>query len=161
MREVNVLNLPDFYPNVCIRCGIGSPQRIYYIDLGLNLDFYFNPKQEGNIYFCNECWESLVTSVSDKIQLHLHDTFPWQGQGYIKPTYDDTEVLIERRSETTRSLSDGTITTFNPITTIDDSVPNFGDPDSDGSAETIEPAVLDDEDESVRDFRGFFGQRTE
>lgn len=162
MLPVQVFARAPFPPHICVKCG--SQNRQYLIDLGINLEVYYNPAVYGNagyegaIYICNECWDSLVVSVSREIQMFLHGTMPWEkGE---EPTYQNTEELIDgpiRLPE--RSNDDSTDTDANDPGTEsnsedsepDDSQPTDGDPELDSSE------INGEERDGITDFRGFFG----
>lgn len=62
VRPVYLVEVPPFPPYVCIRCGLGNGDndRLYFIDLGIDLHMHFNPLVDGNIYYCNECFGNLI-----------------------------------------------------------------------------------------------------
>ena len=150
MRPVTVMAKPTFNPYVCVNCGVGGPPRLWFIEFGINLDLYFNPVNEGNVYYCNECWEDLARQVAKNIQIFLHDTMPWTGNGFIRPTYQKKEELIESR------IYDYPIATIDPITTRHDQESDRDAPRSESADSTSESSSVTGEDSDVLEFRDFF-----
>lgn len=105
-RPVQLHLQPPFYPKVCIRCGCGTGQREYFIDLGLNLSGYFNPMNEGDIYYCNECVKNLLVDISRLIAKREEETAPWAGDARADITYSWESQIdlssIEAEIERTR-----------------------------------------------------------
>lgn len=87
-----ILDRPNFPPYICIACGTGGgPHRKWFLSLNLPLDNYFNPVNEGNVFYCNECWSNLVAEVSRDVQ-----TFVIGHEAYIgvPATFDNQDDLI-------------------------------------------------------------------
>src|SRR5215510_9861305 len=144
-----ILERPNFPPYVCISCGLGN-NRGWFVSLNLPLDTYFNPVNEGNVFFCNECWENLVVDVSKAVHIFAQNHEPWYGGEYIKPQYENKKELVEEVSFGGTSTSP---TIHSPTT-----VGSEPEPESDDSEP--ESPVTDDEGEPVSEFRVFFGDGT-
>lgn len=151
-----ILEKPNFPPNVCLTCGVGYGRK-WFVSLDFPLDNYFNPVVEGKIFQCNECWESLATEVAKEAQKFLIGQAPWEEGDYIQPTYDNEEELLkvvnfsgeqprEPRTDSHPSGYNQPTELSNPEPTRSDSEPDTTDNDED--------------DDTVREFRVFFGDDT-
>jgi len=131
MREPLISRNPIFYPGVCVACGVQSNRR-WYVDIGVELDYHFNPMNEGNILFCNECWNALVKSVNRGVK-----TFVESNKGTLKVNTPEKE-------------NDGT-TGSNPTPIGDDSEPERND-------QVSEPSVSESksDDSELSSFRAHF-----
>lgn len=87
MRPVTIMEKPTFHPYVCISCGLGGPPREWFVDIGIDLDAYFNPVLNGTVYFCNECWNSVHVNVSRQMQQWQKEHEAWSGIDSVEPTY--------------------------------------------------------------------------
>ena len=143
---VDVLTRPNFPPYVCLLCGAGSGRK-WFADLGLPIENYFNPVNNGACYVCDECWDGLSVTIAQKVQVLLVGTEPWQGR--VEPTYDDT-TDIEETNGSGPGIPDPSATGTDPVDAADDQ-------DADRSDDEPESDDSDPESESVREFRGFFG----
>lgn len=94
-----VLQKPNFSPYVCYVCGVNDERRKWYVDLQLPVEHYLNPVNDGAIYLCNECWESLAVSVAKQAQEFLFGLEPWSIGEYVEPTYDNETVLKVKHVE--------------------------------------------------------------
>lgn len=101
-RPVQLHLQPPFYPKVCIRCGCGTGQREFFVDLGLNLTGYFNPMHEGDIYYCNECVRNLVVDIDRLLTKREEETAPWSAGADVTYSWENqvdlsgVEAEIER-----------------------------------------------------------------
>lgn len=144
MRDVNLQQQPVFYPNVCVRCGCGTGQREYFIDLGLDLSKLFDPLHEGNVYYCNECAKNLVTDLNRIIAKWDAEHSPWESELRVSSTYswsDGGSGPITVNADTNDSDAES-----------NDSTTESSEPDVAESVAVPEPAVHDvSTDESERD----------
>jgi hypothetical protein len=156
---VIILEKPNFPPYVCIVCWVGDDRRRWYIDTQFALDHYFNPVNDGAVYVCNECWDSLVREVASQLQKMTFSEPSYEG---IPATYNNqspllTEVTVGTRPEPTgddeRTVSDSPDEGSNNSPATDDQLVESLSFDSDNSTD-------DDEDSDVRKLRGFFGAST-
>lgn len=115
MNPVQLWPAPHYHPYVCIRCGCGAGQRTYFIDLGLNLSGYFNPMNEGSIYYCDQCASNLIGDINREVAKWHHDHSPWDSPDRVEASYtwqDSIDVSeIEKQIE-----HRGTTLTGNPET---------------------------------------------
>lgn len=139
-----ILDKPNFPPYVCVQCGM-SQDRKWFVSLALPLDHYFNPVNEGNIFFCNSCWESLATSVAKEAQRFLIGQDPWEG---VKPTYENKTNLVEGVEFGTRKAHLSLAVDDRPAEPSD-TVSEHNDPEP-------ESTDTDAETEPLREFRIFF-----
>lgn len=93
MNPLSLWETPHYFPNVCIRCGCGTGQREYFIDLGISLVGYFNPMQEGNIYYCDQCVPGLITDINREISKWNKEHSPWDSSDREEATYTWQEEL--------------------------------------------------------------------
>jgi len=154
-----VLKKPNYPPYVCIVCGLGSGRK-WFVDLQLAIDNYFNPVNDGAIYLCNECWDSILRAVGQQAQVLMLGQEPWESQ--VEITYAAEGELITAAplrgvgSQQGQDLNNGTGLPsegpgeLNFATTGDDSTSTntTSEPNTD-TATTTEP---------VREFREFFGK---
>lgn len=145
-----ILEKPNFPPYVCIVCWVGDDRRRWYIDTQFALDHYFNPVNDGAVYVCNECWDSLVREVASQLQKMSFSEPSYEG---VPATYNNqspllTEVIVGRPNE--RAIPDSTDEGSNSSPATDDQFAESLSFDSDNSTD-------DDEDPDVRKLRGFFG----
>lgn len=141
------LEKPNFPPYVCITCGVGTGRK-WFVSLDFPLDNYFNPVNEGIIFQCNECWESLATEVAKLAQRYMLGQDPWSSDDYVIPTYDNAADLIKEVSF--GRSTHPSITEHSGTTKLSDTEPTVSDTEPDTTDN-------DDEDDTVREFRVFFG----
>lgn len=146
-----ILEKPNFPPYICISCGMGSGRK-WFVSLNLPLDNFFNPVNEGNIFYCNDCWESLATSVAKSAQKFLIGHEPWTNDDYVQPEYEDKNELVEEVEFGTGSV--------NTSITIHSGATAPSEPESKPNNTESEPTVTDGESEPVSEFRVFFGDDT-
>jgi hypothetical protein len=150
---VTVLDKPNFPPYVCVMCGAGNG-RAWYADLGIPLDNYFNPVNNGAVYICNECWDGMALEVAKQSQVLVLGHQPWEGR--VEPTYDDDEeleTLTIKEGNDRSDVPDSSTAGDDPVDAGANQAPESDDDDS-------EPDDSDPESESVREFRGFFAGGT-
>lgn len=92
-RPVTLHLQPPFFPKVCIRCGCGTGQREFFVDLGINLTGYFNPMNEGDIYYCDQCVRNLVVDINRLLAKREAETAPWVGVNRADVTYSWQEEI--------------------------------------------------------------------
>jgi hypothetical protein len=149
VNPVQLWPAPHYHPFACIRCGLGNGQREYFIDLGLNLSGYFNPMNEGSIYYCNECVSNLIGDINREVAKWHHDHSPWDSPDRVEASYSWQEQIdvsgIEQEIE-----SRGTPVTSNSGDEGNDFDAEQDDPVLAESVELSEPAVLTDDAEHAR-----------
>lgn len=145
---VIILERPNYPPYVCIVCSHSTGRR-WFVSLDLPLDHYFNPVNDGNVFYCNECWEDLATRVAKDAQTFLLGHEPWFGDEYVKPVYENETELVEEVAFGT-GTSNSSITEYSITTTGSEPEPKPNDPE-------LEPTTTDAETEPVSEFRVFFG----
>ncbi|MBA2350108.1 MAG: hypothetical protein H0V81_17675 [Solirubrobacterales bacterium] len=139
-----ILEKPNYPPYVCILCGLGTgSDRKWWVDLQFQLDNHFNPVQDGAIYLCNECYDSLIQDVGNMLE-----TMNLTPVGE-KPTYN---LVAELKTE--ESYGSGI---FNQDATGVDYRPTEDDSEPERDDNKVEPSVPDATSGSLTDFRGFFG----
>lgn len=132
---MRIANNPDYPPHVCIICGLSNNRR-WFVNLDVNLDRYYNPIQEGQLWFCDECWTNLVTDTARHAQAFMEGKDLTENNGSGK-SITDTEPVDS-----------------GPDTNNSDTESN--DPESESDVGVPEPAS------GFKEFRGFFsGTRTE
>jgi len=149
---VIILEKPNFPPYVCITCGT-STGRKWFVSLDFPLDNYFNPVNEGIIFQCNECWESLATLVAKEAQRFIIGQDPWDDPNYVKPTYDNVTQLVKEVDFGARSSHPSVALNSGP-TELSNTEPTGSDPEPDTS-----DSVDEGTDSAIREFRVFFGDR--
>lgn len=89
VRPVNLVERPTFPPYVCIRCGLGAGEndRKYFVDLGIDLHYHFNPLHDGNIYFCDQCLRGLITDANRLISTWDQEHAEWQSPDRVEASY--------------------------------------------------------------------------
>jgi hypothetical protein len=127
MREPLVMRDHMFYPGVCVGCGVQNNRR-WYVEIGVDLDFHFNPMNEGNIIFCNECWNSLVKSVNKYVK-----AFVLANKGTLGTTVEDEDGPTRSDPVVVRS-----------------------EPDATDSNRDVEPDSSENESTNVVQFASFF-----
>lgn len=114
---------PPFHPNVCIRCGCGTGQRDYFIDLQVPLMAHFNPYLDGAIYFCNECIPGLIADINTEVTIWNQNHAPWQSPDRVEASYDWQKEIdlsgIERLNSSSSGLEQSS--TRSSVDTIEDS----------------------------------------
>ena len=159
MRSIQVLEKIPFAPGVCVNCGVGDSSRVWYADMGFALDQLYNPQFDGNVYVCNECWNSIAREINKQAQLFIYHVEPWQGDEFVPPTYEDTTELefLNGTGREQYSIPDDTepATESDPEPIAVDSSTNGGNPEPEVS--NPEPGPSPSVNESVDDFRQFFG----
>lgn len=143
-----ILEKPNFPPYVCITCGMGTGRK-WFVSLDFPLDNYFNPLHDGIVFQCNECWESLATSVAKLAQVYIIGTMPWDSKEYVEPTYKNESELLKEVN-----FGPGTLT---GSTTENNRSPEPSNSEPSPSDSTVDDAVDDDSAEPVREFRAIFG----
>ena len=147
-----ILERPNFPPYVCIQCGTGGGEhRKWFVSLNLPLDNYFNPVNEGNVFYCNECWDSLVRDVSKDVQLFLLGHEAYVG---VPPTFENESQLL--------------------VGPVGNSTEDFNGPgtdnqflqDSSGTTDDIDPSSVGSDSEpsdnpAVSEFLEHFGNTTQ
>lgn len=79
---------PQFYPDVCIVCGLGNGGgRKYFIDLGFEINQIFQPLREGSVYLCNECWAGKMEEIQRLVNAWDMEHKPYQGQDVVETGY--------------------------------------------------------------------------
>jgi hypothetical protein len=143
-----ILDKPNFPPYVCLTCGVGTGRK-WFVDLALPLDNYFNPVNDGAVWYCNECWEGLTQAVAREAQIFVLGQEPWQGEA---PTYEsEQELVLTTVGINGPGISDSGTAGTNQSTT--------GNSEPATAAVTEpEPDSDDGNDGSLRDFKGFFGK---
>jgi hypothetical protein len=68
-----------------------STGKKWFVSLDINLDQYFNPLNDGRIFYCNECWDNMVTDVTHSVQTFLIGHEAYVGE---EPTFDNPAELI-------------------------------------------------------------------
>lgn len=104
MQPVNLQQNPVFHPHVCIRCGCGTGQREFFVDLGVTLLGYFNPMYDGAIYYCDRCVRNLVVDINRLVIQWDEEHSPWESPDRVEASYtyqdkidlSDVEAEIER-----------------------------------------------------------------
>lgn len=165
-----VMQKPTFPPYVCVDCGM-QDGRLWFVDMQINLDNYFNPVMNGTIYLCNECFDARVIDTTKQVQALIGN---YDG---MVPTYDNKEDLLEKvnlddgnlQSEPTWESPTG-ISLSEPVPagddggTVLDQIPtgiDFGTTNVDQSDGDVDSGLKsddsNDEDKSLSGFRGFFG----
>ena len=147
---VIILERPNFPPYVCLTCGV-STGRKWFVSLDWPLDTYFNPVNEGIIFQCNECWESLATTVAREAQRYMIGQDPWKEGDYVAPSYDNEKELVKEVSFG-RQQSVSTIPALHSGTTEPSNTEPTG---SDTKSDTTDTNVP--EDSELSEFRVFFG----
>ena len=143
-----ILERPNYPPYVCISCG-NSTNKKWFVSLQLPLDTYFNPVNDGNVFYCNECWESLATVVAKAAQRFLIGKDPWESTDLVVPTYENEAQLLEEVNFGSRGDNPG-ITEHSRTTERSDPAPEPNNTES-------VPPDNNDETEPVLEFRNFFG----
>lgn len=87
-RELQLVQTPQFHPHTCVRCGCGTGEREFFIDLGLDLAGVFNPLYDGNVYYCNLCARNLVSDIHRAVGKWDADHAPWDSEDRVNNTYD-------------------------------------------------------------------------
>ena len=100
MGPVQLWETPPYFPNVCIRCGCGTGQRKYFIDLGITLMGHFNPMNEGSIYYCDECAPNLVDDIGKVIKNWEEDLVVRAAREEFR--LEQEKSLEQRRAEEVR-----------------------------------------------------------
>jgi len=150
---VIILERPNFPPYICITCGM-STGRKWFVQIDYPLDTYFNPVNEGQIFHCNECWESLATDVANAAQVFMLGQKPWEDANYVKPSYDNVVQLVKEVDFGARNT--------HPSFTGNGRPAELSNPEpTSGDSTTDTDSVAPEDDESVREFRVFFGDRDE
>jgi hypothetical protein len=147
-----ILDRPNFPPYVCITCGVGTGRK-WFVSLDFPLDNYFNPVNDGIIFQCNECWESLATTVAKQAQLYLIGTEPWVNEGFVEPTYDNETEVVE---EVTFGGSISPVPESHSLTSGDNKPDDSGNTEPSTSNQPTDTTTTDDDDEPVSEFRAFF-----
>lgn len=175
MRPPIVMAKPNYPPHVCLNCGM-QDSRLWFVDLGLDLDMYFNPLLNGTIYLCNACWDSIVRDVTKLSQVFLNQTLPWDSGTYAEPTYknetplegfieepdaiEQSEPVVEDNPDTPVGIEGGftfgtgdgipsePTASADPTTSEHDPTVDDGDPDAELPAAT----------NGVQEFQSFFGK---
>lgn len=82
MREIRILQRPDFPPYVCYNCKCDDSVREFFIDLGVDMEY------DGALFYCNSCMLDLgiksglfVTNQEHLTILHEQSEF---AQDYFK-----------------------------------------------------------------------------
>jgi len=142
-----ILEKPNFPPYVCITCGTGTGRK-WFVQLDYPLDNYFNPVNEGQVFQCNECWESLATSVAREVQRFMLGQDPWSSDEYVTPTYDNATELKKEVDFGARSAHPS-VAKHSGTTELSNTEPTGSDKEPDATD-------IDESDDSVREFRVFF-----
>jgi len=101
MRPVFLSEVPIFIPYTCKRCGVGpGNERKYFIDIGVDNDMSLDMREQGAIYFCNECFKNLVTDA--QILIHQYDLEHEVGTG--TSSEGDAGTVEEPESDPTGSF---------------------------------------------------------
>lgn len=87
MRPVTLYEKPPFPPYVCVYCGVGELPRKWFIDIGLSLDHYFNPVNDGTPFICDECWNNLRVQVERCINNWVSENAGWDSPDRIVASY--------------------------------------------------------------------------
>ena len=143
-----ILEKPNFPPYVCITCGVGTGKK-WFVQLDYPLDNYFNPVNEGQIFQCNDCWESLATDVAREVQRFMLGQDPWASGDYVEPTYDNVVELVKEVEFSGPRSS-------HPSASKHSSTAELSNPEPTGSNPEPDATDTDESDESVREFRVFF-----
>lgn len=160
MLPIQVYAKPPYLPYLCVKCG--AQDRDWYIDPGIILNAYYgrivyggaqSQEHDGSLYLCNFCWEDLVKEGTKAIQMHLHNTMPWENGK--EPTYENKEELIHGTvglpdgpdEESTRYDSDYESVfeggeSNDAETDGDDSSPTSSDPESNHDGDSEEQSEL-------------------
>lgn len=145
-----VLDKPNFPPYVCIVCGMGTGRK-WFVDLGLPLDNYFNPVNDGAVWYCNECWEGVTKDVAHQAQIFVLGQEPWQGEA---PTYESTEQLV-----LTTVGTDGPRVSNPGPTGTNQGITGHGD-DAEATDPEPESDLDGNDDDGLSEFNTFFGKTT-
>lgn len=63
-RAIVRLDTPLIHPHTCIFCGVGGgPYRLWFVDLGIDINAVYQAVREGSVYVCNECLPGFVDSL--------------------------------------------------------------------------------------------------
>lgn len=153
-----VLQKPNFTPYVCMVCGVGDDRRKWYADLQITgIEFYLNPVNDGAVYLCNECWESLAVDIAKQAQTFLFGMESWAEGQYVEPTYNNEEVIDVKH--TIRSTVPGNrdiepihipIAGTSSINEGDNQEPERDDPTPDTSEPDVVADVSGDESERAK-----------
>ena len=87
MRPVTLYEKPPFPPYVCISCGVGEKPRKWFIDIGLSLDYYFNPVNDGTVFFCDECFNNLKVQAERCVNNWVAENEAWDSPDRVAATY--------------------------------------------------------------------------
>jgi len=173
MVMIRVVERPDFYPYKCVICGVNY-DRQWYVLLDIALEV-FDPRFDGQIILCDECWKSTSISVSKAVQEFMRYTE--NNDQYVAPTFNNsnplTVGLVEKLEE---PIYGDTLqrTELGSITIVADAVaPSNGsdlkfdkhnpttepdNPDATASDIPTEPTENDGQESDLRNFRNFFGE---
>lgn len=117
-----ILEKPNFPPYVCIVCSMSTGKK-WFVSMDLELEQYFNPLNDGRIFYCNECWDNMVSDTT-----HAVSTFLIGHEAYVgeEPTFDNTAELII-----------GKVGENGPVGSTEGLFPELGDDSGPGSSSTV------------------------
>jgi hypothetical protein len=153
-----VLPKPNFPPYVCVGCGVGT-ERKWFVDLQVPLDNYFNPVNDGAVWYCNECWEGITQEVAHMAQVLVLGQEPWQG---AEPTFNEEDTPLILSTVGINDYDSG----LDDESGVSDSGATGTNQESAGDSGSIEDVVPDlnaDNDDTssdgISEFNTFFGKR--
>ena len=160
MRPVTLYQKPPFPPYVCISCGVGEPPRKWFIDIGLSLDYHFNPVNDGTIFFCDECWNNVRVQTERCINNWVYENEAWDSPDRVAASFKWKDDLEKVTPNDVRGSESG-IT--EPVATGELSTGTGTDSSSERDSESTEFIDADDEpdDESKAAFTAIFGEPPE
>ena len=120
-----VLERPNFPPYVCIICSMSVGKK-WFVSLDINLDHYFNPLNDGRIFYCNECWDNLITDVTKSVNTFLIGHEAYVGE---TPTFENKSELIVGKVSPPVGVMEAVDTLF----------PELGEEDGPGSSSEVVP----------------------
>jgi hypothetical protein len=118
-----ILEKPNFPPYVCIICNMSTGKK-WFVSMDINLEQYFNPLNDGRVFYCNECWDNMVTDTTRAVQTFLIGHEAYVGE---EPTFDNpAELIIGKVGESTAG----------PVGSTEVLFPELGDESGPGSSST-------------------------
>lgn len=89
MRPAYISEAPQFFPHVCIMCGLGGGdnRREFFVDLGIEINTVFQPIQEGNLILCNECMRNKIEEVQSLMNQWDYEHRSYDGHNVQEATY--------------------------------------------------------------------------
>jgi hypothetical protein len=171
VNPVTIYEKPPFPPHVCVCCGVGQAPRKWFVDLGITLDYYFNPVNDGAIYLCDECWENLRVQVERQITSYNFNNAEWDSPERLPATYSwkDKEQVApvgnnlspeQENDDVSRPESGNSTESSGPELDVGDGFDTGSEGDSSSSEPDDPESESDDPDEqSKAAFTAIFGEQ--